>query len=315
MAYKDIIYEPRYMDSVARITLNRPEKLNALGARLLDELFAALAEAEDDDEVKVVVIRGAGRAFCAGYDLNPAQVEALEGKPPEYDGRGLSWSFFKRSQRKRGIGEDLRFLYFRSTRWLTLWDYRKILVAQVHAYCLSGANELAGNCDIIIASDDTVFGHPAGRAQGLLPNSSGALWAINMGWRQAKWLALTGKTITADEALRIGYINKSVPKEDLEATVKDAAQSIATMEMTALLLHKKAINRFFEVAGLKSCVSTGAELDALFHASDVRDKVRDEFDRIKKEKGLKEALNWRDGRFGDGRTTKHPATQEEKEKA
>lgn len=304
MAYQDIIYENRYLTNVARITLNRPEKLNALGARLLDDLFAALAEAEDDDEIKAIIIRGAGRCFSAGYDLNPSPAEVPSGLPPEYDGRGLSWSFFRRGSRGHGVGEDLRFLYFRANRWLSLWDYRKIVIAQVHNYCLSGANELAGNCDLLIAADDAIFGHPAARAQGNLPNSFGALWAINMGWRQAKWLALTGKVMTAEEALRVGYVNKVVSRERLEEETNEAAQAIALMEMDVLTMHKRAINRFFEVAGLKTAVYDGVEFDALLHASEARKKVGDEFNRLRQEQGLKAALEWRDGKFGDARAAK-----------
>ncbi|MBI2287737.1 MAG: enoyl-CoA hydratase/isomerase family protein [Chloroflexi bacterium] len=315
MAYRDIIYENRYLDGVARITLNRPEKLNAFSARLLDEFFTALAEAEDDDELKVVIIRGAGRCFASGYDLNPPPLEASEESSAEPDGRGLSWSFFRKGSRRRtGTAEDLRYLYFRATKWLSLWDYRKITIAQVHNYCLSGANELAGTCDLIIASEDAVFGHPAARSQGNLPNSFGALWAINMGLRQAKWLALTGKTMTAAEALRVGYVNKVVPREKLEEETNEAARSVALMEMDFLTLHKRAINRFFEVAGLKTCINTGVEFDALVHASEASQRLGAEFNKIKQEQGLKAALTWRDARYADGRTAGRGVQAQEKKK-
>lgn len=305
MAYENLIYENQYMENVARITLNRPEKLNALNAALLDEIFAALAEAEDDDKVRVIIIRGAGRCFSPGYDLDAGQANVTEGPPPEYDGRGLSWTFFRRGNIKThggGVANELRFLYFRANKWLNLWDYRKILIAQVHNYCLSGGNELAGNCDLIIAADDAVFGHPAARTQGLLPNSFGALWAINMGWRQAKWMALTGKTMTANEALRVGYVNKVVPKDKLEEETDDVARTVALMEMDFLTIHKRAINRYFEVSGLKTCINTGVEMDALFHASDANKRQASEFNKIKAEQGLKAALSWRDRRYADGRT-------------
>ncbi|MBI4187720.1 MAG: enoyl-CoA hydratase/isomerase family protein [Chloroflexi bacterium] len=315
MAYRDIIYENRYLDGVARITLNRPEKLNAFSAGLLDELFAALAEAEDDDEVKVVIIRGAGRCFASGYDLNPPPLEASEEASAGPDGRGFSWSFFRRGPRRHsGTAEDLRYLYFRATKWLSLWDYRKITIAQVHNYCLSGANELAGNCDLIVASEDAVFGHPAARSQGNLPNSFGALWAINMGLRQAKWLALTGKTMTAAEALRVGYVNKVVPREKLEEETNEAARSVALMEMDFLTLHKRAINRFFEVAGLKTCINTGVEMDALVHASEASQRLSSEFNKIRQEQGLKAALTWRDGKYADGRTAGRTARPPEEKK-
>ncbi len=305
MDYNAIIYEPRHMEHVARITLNRPEKLNALSGELLDELFASLAEAEDDDEVRVVMIRGAGRCFSPGYDINPTpRGEAPEGPPPEYDGRGLSWSFFERGPRRPpGPLGDMRFLMMRATRWLSLWDYRKITLAQVHNYCLSGGNELAGNCDLLICSEDAVFGHPAGRAIGNLPNSQGALWSINMGLKQAKWLSLTGKTMTAEEAFRVGYVNRVVPTGSLEEEANEMARVVALMEMDFLTLHKKAVNRFWEMAGLRNAIETGVELDAIYHASDANMRIGAEFARIRREEGLKSALSWRDGRWEDGRTT------------
>ena len=282
MAYKSIIYEPRHMEHVARITLNRPEKLNALSGELLDELFASLTEAEDDDEVRVVMIRGAGRCFSPGYDINPTPgAQAPEGPPPEYDGRGLSWSFFERGPRRPpGPLGDIRFLAMRANRWLSLWDYRKITIAQVHNYCLSGGNELAGNCDVLVCSEDAVFGHPAGRAIGNLPNSQGALWSINMGLRQAKWLAITGTTMTAQEALRVGYVTRVVPTESLEEEANEMARVVALMEMDFLTLHKKAINRFWEIAGLRTAIATGVELDAVYHSSDANMRIGAEFAKI-----------------------------------
>ena len=305
MAYSTIVYEPRHMEHVARITLNRPEKLNALSGELLDEVFASLAEAEDDDEVRVVLIKGAGRCFSPGYDINPTpRGEGPEGPPPEYDGRGLSWDFFERGPRRPpGPLGDVRFLAMRAARWLSLWEYRKITIAQVHNYCLSGGNELAGNCDLLICSEDAVFGHPAGRAIGNLPNSQGALWSINMGLKQAKWLALTGKTMTAEEALRVGYVNKVVPTDRLEEEANEMARVVALMEMDFLTLHKKAVNRFWEIAGLRTAIATGVELDAIYHASDANVRIGAEFARIRREEGLKSALDWRDGKWEDGRTT------------
>ena len=305
MAYSTIVYEPRHMEHVARITLNRPEKLNALSGELLDEVFASLAEAEDDDEVRVVLIKGAGRCFSPGYDINPTpRGEDSEGPPPEYDGRGLSWAFFERGPRRPpGPLGDIRFLAMRAARWLSLWEYRKITIAQVHNYCLSGGNELAGNCDLLICSEDAVFGHPAGRAIGNLPNSQGALWSINMGLKQAKWLALTGKTMTAEEALRVGYVNKVVPTDRLEEEANEMARVVALMEMDFLTLHKKAVNRFWEIAGLRAAIETGVELDAIYHASDANARIGAEFARIRREEGLKSALDWRDGKWEDGRTT------------
>ncbi len=145
----------------------------------------------------------------------------------------------------------------RAAKWLSLWKYRKITFAQVHNYCLSGGNELAGNCDLLICSEDVVFGHPAGRAIGNLPNSQDALWSINTRLRQAKWLSLSRKTMNAEEALRVGYVNNILPADALEEEANELARIPALMEMDFLTLHKKPMNRFRKMAGLKAATESG----------------------------------------------------------
>lgn len=285
MAYKYIIYEPAYRPMIARITLNRPEKLNALSQELLFELFEALQEAEPNDEVSVIIIRGAGRAFCPGYDISPpAPGAAAPGR------------------RDAGTVGNLKWLRWRATRWLSLFAYPKITIAQVHTYCTSGGNELAGNCDFIIASEGTIFGHPAARALGNMPNSYGSIWPATMGLRRAKEFAVSGKPFTAEQAERWGYINKVVPLENLEEEVNAFADLYAKIDPDFLTLHKFAINGYYE-SNFRSSILNVAQLDSLMHHSSGSQRITKEFGRIREERGLKAALNWRDGRFGDYGTT------------
>ncbi len=133
MTYKCIKYEKH--GRIARLTLNRPEKLNALSYPLLDEYAAALTEAEQDEEVRVVIVKGAGRAFSAGYDVEP-------GKPGEYGGRAILY--------------DLEHLQRHNREITTAWNLRKPVIAQVHGYCVAGGNDIAGQCDIIIAAENAI---------------------------------------------------------------------------------------------------------------------------------------------------------------
>src|SRR5437762_12029559 len=175
MSYETIIYE-QPEERIIRVTLNRPTKLNAMSPQLLGELDAALTAFERDRDASVLVVRGAGRAFSAGYDLTSGG---------EGDGRFT-------------ITEDRWAMRKLVERWQRLWNLPKPTIAQVHGYCLAGATELAGHCDIVFAADDAEFGHPAGRSLGILPTLS--MWPILMGPRKAKEYFFTGDFIGAREA-------------------------------------------------------------------------------------------------------------------
>src|SRR5262245_14949372 len=175
MSYETILYET-VEDKIRRITLNRPEKLNAMSPALLAELDRAFDEFEADADASVLVIRGAGRAFCAGYDLG---------------GGGAKGGRFT-------ITEDRWALRKLVARWQRLWNLPKPTIAQVHGYCLAGATELAGHCDIAFASEDARFGHPAGRTLGVIPTLS--MWPFLLGMRKTKEYLFTGDSLTAAEA-------------------------------------------------------------------------------------------------------------------
>lgn len=269
MSYETIVYEtvePR----IARLTLNRPEKLNAMSNRLLGELDEAFDAFERDAETSVLVIRGAGRAFCAGYDLGPV-----------HGGGGFS------------ITEDRWALRRLVERWQRLWRLQKPTIAQVHGYCLAGATELAGHCDLVFASEDATFGHPAGRTLGVIPTLS--MWPYLIGMRRTKEFLFTGDSMSAAQALDFGLVNRVVPRERLEEEVLEYARRVARVPVDMLTLHKAATNRFFEVMGIYAAEQSASELDAIAHQTKT---AKREVQRMR-EQGLKATLVERDRAFDE----------------
>ncbi|MGE5595389.1 MAG: crotonase/enoyl-CoA hydratase family protein [Hyphomicrobiales bacterium] len=281
--FQTIIYEVE--KGRARITFNRPEKLNALSMELQTELNAALWEADNDTNVHAVIIRGNGRAFSAGYDLTPLAARRGPGQNDSYTavyrgGRTFdddAWQL-ERAQRLR----------------MAIFDMHKPVVAQVHGYCLAGGTDIALLCDIIIAADDAVIGFPPARAMGALPNN---MWLYHCGPQWAKRLFLTGDTITGAEAAKIGLVLKSVPADLLEQEVEQLVDRMAMIDTDLLSANKRIVNLGLELMGARTMQRLASENDARAHlAPSVR-----EFGRIAGEQGLKAALAWRDGKFGDGR--------------
>jgi len=255
---------------VRRLTLNRPSALNALNHELMESLEGALDAATADDDVRVLVLRGAGRAFCAGYDLN----EDAEGG--ELDARG--WYDALKTD---------------TERMLKITEHAKPVIASVHSYCLAGGTDLMLACDIAVAADDAYFGYVdvrfgSGVVSMFLP------WVV--GVRKAKELLFTGEDrISADEALRIGLVNRVVPRDDLDEATLTLAQEIAKNEPYVIQTTKKAVNRAWEVAGFRQAMDANVELD--IHIETANLPARDEFRKITQEKGLKAAIAWRDEKF------------------
>lgn len=255
-AFDCILYETEA--GRARITLNRPDKLNALSTRLQAELCEALWEADHDCGVHSVILKGAGRAFCAGYDMKMAAedrdvpVSRIEGATgATYRGR-------------REIDDDAWQLE-RSQRFrMALFDMHKPVVAQVHGYCLAGATDLALLSDIVIAAEDAVIGFPAARDLGALPNN---MWLYHVGPQWAKRLTLTGDTLTGREAQQIGLVLKAVPADQLEAEVEQLADRFALIDPDLLSANKRAINLGLELMGARTMQRLSAEIDARAHNS------------------------------------------------
>ncbi|MGH7822074.1 MAG: enoyl-CoA hydratase-related protein, partial [Candidatus Binatia bacterium] len=176
-------------------------------------------------------------------------------------------------------------------RWQRLWSLPKPTSAQVHGYCLAGATELAGHCDIVFAAEDAEFGHPAGRTLGVIPTLS--MWPYLIGMRKTKEYLFTGDSIRAAEALEYGLVNRVYPRERLEEETLAYARRVAMVPVDLLTLHKAATNRFFELMGVYAAEQSASELDAIAHQTVT---AKAEVRRMR-ELGLKKALDARDASF------------------
>ncbi len=298
MEFETVVYEKE--GGKARITLNRPEKLNALSAKLQRELNAALWEADNDSAVHVVVLSGAGRAFCAGYDLTP-----MQSPPPRRDASEAYTSVYRGGT---SMDDDIWQLERQQRDRMAIWDLHKPVIAQVHGYCLAGGTDLALLCDLVVAADDAVIGFPPVRAMGSPP---GHMWTYLVGPQWAKYFLLTGDSVTGREAAEIGLVFKSVPSGALEAEVEALAAKMEKIDIELLSPNKRIVNAALELMGARTLQRMAAENDGRAHqAPSVR-----EFGRIAMTQGLKAALEWRDGKFGDSRGSaeyqKRRAEQEE----
>ena len=275
--FENIIYE---VDAgKARITLNRPERRNAMSRELLEELRDALWEADDDKSVHCVILRGAGTGFCAGYDLTPGK------RAPDDD--------VERRQ-GRGFDDDTWGIERLQRSMRTLFEMHKPSIAQIHGHCLAGGTDLALYCDMLIAADDANIGFPATRSMGAAPNQ---MWLYHCGPQWAKRLLLTGDTVSGEDAARIGLVMKSVPADLLELEVEGLANRLASVDPDLLSANKRIVNLGMELMGAQTLQRLAAENDARAHTSQA---VRDSFRLIAAE-GVKAAVAQRDEPFGDGR--------------
>jgi enoyl-CoA hydratase/carnithine racemase len=272
--YETVIFE-KVEDKICRLTLNRPEKLNAMSPKLLEELDSVLNAFEDDADASVLIIRGAGRAFSAGYDLNA----------------GASSSSSSSAPRRFTVSMDRILCQRLVSRWQRLWSLPKPTIAQVHGFCLAGATEFIGHCDIVFASEDATFGHPAGRQLGVLPSLS--LWPVLMGPRKSKEYFFTGDSMTAQEALDWHLINRVYPRQKLEEETLSYARRVALVSVELLALHKAAVNRYLEVTGFRAAEQSSADIDVIAHNTEAVKA----WTQMQRTMGLKGALAERDRKF------------------
>lgn len=280
--FTSILYEVN--EGKARITLNRPEKLNALSLRLQSELNEALWEADNNIDVHCVILRGAGRAFSAGYDLTGADhdvpVSRIQSSENRYRGGSSidddAWQL-ERAQRYR----------------MAIFDMHKPVICGIHGYCLAGGTDIALMCDMIIAADDTLIGFPPARDLGALPNN---MWIYHVGPQWAKRLNLTGDMITGKEAQQIGLVMKSVPAEHLDYEVEQLANRLTLIDPDLLSTNKRIINMAMELMGARTLQRMASENDVRGHNT----RAAGGFRRSVGEIGLKDTLRARDGKFGDG---------------
>lgn len=274
-------YEALCVETEARITtitLNRPAKMNAMSPTLLADLKQALAMAAQDDDVSVVVLQSTGKVFCAGYDLSPENWITSQ-FPAEFEG-GIDL------QKDR---EDIiKLLEY----WLEMWRFPKPIIAAVQGPALSGAGELLAMCDLVIASEDARFGHPAGRDLGIPPTVF--MWPVLIGMRKTKELLYTSKLIDAVEAERLGLINDVVAPDQLQSRVRALAEDVARTPVNHLKILKQSANNWYDNMGMATSSYQAADLDAVFHQS----PVFNAFFKLVSEQGMKAALAERRRLFG-----------------
>jgi enoyl-CoA hydratase len=262
-----------------RLALNRPDKLNALSAPLRDELSAAIADAAADERIRVIVIAGAGRAFCSGYDLSEEQPATA-----------LGW--------REVLGDDV-------AATLAILHCPKPVIAQVHGYAVAGGLELAMACDLIVAADDARLGEPEIRF-GSAPVT--LLMPFVIGQKKTRELLMTGDLIDAAEAHRIGLVNRVVPGDRLAAEVDGLADRLARVDPDVMAPTKLMLNRAMDAAGFAAAVEMGLDLQSFINMSEASRA----FDEIVRRDGLKAALAWRDARYDErlrdaGRKAVEPA--------
>jgi enoyl-CoA hydratase len=281
MPYETILYEKK--ERIVTITLNRPEKLNAIRPPMPDELEQAVVEANADHEVRVMILKGAGKAFCAGFDFS----ENLG----HFSGWGIpsgheSWD----------PGRDMIATTSPFTapvpKFMSLWRSPKPVIAQVHGWCVGGGSDMALCADVIIAAEDARFGTPYARVWGCYLTG---LWLYRLGLTKAKALALTGDSLDGREAESIGLINKAVPADQLENEVQYWAQRMALIPVSQLAAMKLIINQAYENMGLHSTQLLGPILDGYMrHTPEGL-----AFVKTANERGVRAAIAERDAPFGD----------------
>lgn len=284
MPYDNILYETD--GRLAFITLNRPEKLNALSNDLRGELFHALKEAEADRAVGVIVLRANGRAFSAGYDLSPSRAASEESK----------YVHPRSKLPDTGTTHPAHYDWSRHVllaNW-TIWELAKPVVAQIHGYCLAGGTELASFCDFRIVAEDAQIGYPPVRAMGTM-DIMWAPWHLPM--TKAREFAYVGDSFSGRDMAAMGWATYAVPAAELAAFTERFARRMANIDNDLLMYSKRSVNRQYEAMGIRSGLMSGTDVEAM---SKHRPAAQ-EWNRRLREDGLKAALEWRDGPFRDFR--------------
>lgn len=236
----DLILADDPAPHVRRLTLNRPGKRNALSNDLRRELHAALETADRDPEVRVIILRGAGSCFSAGYDLSAEGAQ----QPLPFHTAG-------------GAGQWARHVVEGCFR---IWDLAKPVIAQVHGWCLAGGSELMAACDLVYAAEDAQIGYPPVRSMSPPDNQFHAWYC---GLRPAMEMMLTGDALDGREAVRVGLANRAFPADRLEAETLSIAERIAKIPTDVQQMNKRSVHRAMEIMGLRAAVRAGAEIQAL----------------------------------------------------
>lgn len=278
-AYETILFT--VTGPVATITLNRPEQLNTIVPPMPDEVEHAVAVATRDEAVKVIVVRGAGRAFCAGYD---------------FGGGFAHWDDLITTGGKWDPGKDFAFATAPSVaptqKFMSVWRCPKPVIAQVHGWCVGGGSDFALCADLVVVSEDAVIGTPYSRMWG---SYLSGMWLYRLGLTRAKEVALTGRPFTGVEAVEAGLVNQAVPFAALETTVAALAADLASIPSSQLAAMKLVVNQAYENMGLASTQTLGPILDGLMrNTPEALDFIR----RAERD-GVRAMVAERDGPFDD----------------
>jgi enoyl-CoA hydratase len=269
MSYEFLLYAVD--NRVATLTLNRPDRHNALNQPLVDEIMVAVADADADPAVRVIILTGAGgRAFSAGYDIKES-AQKPKRTLPEWRAR---------------MQKDIRFTY-------SVWDCSKPVIAMIDGLCYAGALELAMCCDMRFCSEGSTFAAVEARF-------SNGIATMIMPWilgQRARRLIYTGDAFGAAEAFRLGLVEQVFPKATLEAEVVKIARRMSRVSVECLQWNKRAINQAFETMGLRNAIAYGAEACAIMDATSSPEA--DMFDQLRRTEGLGAALAWRTAQFAE----------------
>lgn len=266
---------------IATITLNRPDRLNTIVPPMPEEFEQAIRTATRDDQVKVIVVRGAGRAFCAGYD---------------FGGGFEHWDAHMNTDGRWDPGKDFAFStapqLAPTQQFMSMWRSSKPVIVQVHGWCVGGGSDTALCGDLVIASEDARIGTPYSRMWGAYLSG---MWLYRLGLTKAKEYALTGKPLSGREAADVGLINEAVPFDRLEGTVRQRAEQLASIPSSQLAAMKLIVNQAYENMGLASTQTLGPILDGLMR--NTPDAL--EFIQRAEADGVGAVVADRDGPFGD----------------
>jgi enoyl-CoA hydratase len=239
MTYTTILVDDP-AEHVRRITLNRPEKRNAISTTMRVELLDALRSHDHDPEVRVTVVRGAGVCFSAGYDI---AGESMMDDAPFYSAPG-----------------DGQWARQCNDTWFSIWDLAKPVISQIHGYAIAGATELASACDLVYVADDAQISYPVVR---MMSPPDWQYHTVLLGMRRAMELMLTGDAISGTQAVAIGFANQAFPGEGLDEAVLAVASRVAGVPSDLAQINKRAVHRAFDVWGARAAIRAGTELQAL----------------------------------------------------
>jgi enoyl-CoA hydratase len=272
---------------IATLTLNRPEKGNAISRKLRDELDLVLDDLDEDDDTRVLIIKANGDHFSTGYDLT--EFSYL------WDADSAINEVQRRPHRRSPVWSRREFHLSRE-RWMRLFRIRQCTVGAVHGHCIAGGLDLMGVLDIVFCADDARLGQPEARAMGEIHVFG--LWPIHLGMRKTKEWLMTGDTMTGSEAAELGLVNRAVPRDEVETVARAYAERVAHVPLDAIYSHKEVTNRWFEAAGIAAGMAAANDLDAMGIAG----PGMDEFTEIWREGGVRPAARFRDKPFSEHRT-------------